>query len=241
MEASAISHGSELSWKQVRNQSQSSLQMTTAVNCQTPCWGNHRKPLFLPIISSAIRMVRTQPACAGGQEQSVGSLRNTQAGLRGPSFGISRGWCLSEILYYSDLLLAALSFWDPNSYIDQRGKEILCSLSDHGDWLTICRSYCSLTQPSPALEKELWLDYMGKEAISCPEYHLSLDTTPWFLVRGDSPVLQMLVVCDLILPWWHRLFGPWMASLTTLWAPWGQWSYFTLLCSPSAWSSISAH
>lgn len=78
----------------------------------------------------------------------AGFLRNTQIGLWDPSSGSSRGWSLHRTLYYSDLVLGALSCWDLSFCLGQRRNEILCSLPDHGDLLMVCRSCCSLT---PAL------------------------------------------------------------------------------------------
>ena len=108
LKLSTISCGNE-----VPSQSQSNLHTTVAVILSDSILMRHSEELsFFPIISLAIRMVRTQLAWAahlcGWPERPAGSLRNTQAGLRGPS-GFSRDWCLFRTLYWFYLLLVLLA------------------------------------------------------------------------------------------------------------------------------------
>lgn len=161
-----------------------------------------------------------QPTWSCGREHQLILSGIHLAYVWGSSPGFSTGWGLSRILYCSDVL-GALSCWDPNSCRDQKGNGILHSLSHCGVCSQLADPASHWPQHSWPLEKELWLDWMWREAISPPEYHLSLDNS-LTLVRGDSPVPQMFIVSNNILPW-HRLFGPGVASSTAPWAPWRQW------------------
>lgn len=196
--------------------------MTAAAKLQTACRGTQGNCLYIPIIFLATEMARSQPTCSAHLFRWPGrpaySLRNTRAGLRRSD--ISKVWGFPRTCYCSDLLLSALSCWDPNSCLDQRGNEILCSLSDLGNVLPACRSCCFLT---PALTTSGEAGVVGSGGKGS-YFLLEISSASWLssLIPGERwlPTLQMLLVPGWSPPW-HGLSGPWAASSTTLYSPQG--------------------
>lgn len=194
--------------------------MTAAAKLQTACRGTQGNCLHFLIISLATEMVRSQPTCSAhlfrwpGRPADI--LRNTRASLRHSD--ISKAWGFPRTFYCSDLLLSALSCWDPNCCLDQRGNEILRSLLDLGNVLPVCRSCCFLTPAVTTSGEGVVVRLGGKGS----HFLLRIPSAFWLssLIPGERwlPTLQMLFVSGCSLPW-HGLSGPWEASCTTLYSP----------------------
>lgn len=112
------------------------------------------------IISLATGMMRTQPSCSTHLfrflGRPVGTLRNIAWPMR------SFFWFLQKLSLVSPgsfiVLIFFLGCWDPNSCWDQRGNEILYSLSDCGICSQLADPAADWPQHSWPPEKELWLD-----------------------------------------------------------------------------------